>query len=129
MNTACSTGDQSGAPPKAAGPVPPAADGEPVSAIGGARLDRRATFPAPLPGAYAPSRYLEFLPRVFADNDFLRGFLLIFESMWEPLEWRQDHIDLYFDPRTCPACISRRGPSTLPARSRLSACGQAATRR
>ncbi|HZU76505.1 MAG TPA: phage tail protein, partial [Dehalococcoidia bacterium] len=30
-------------------------------------------------------------------------FLLIFESIWEPLEQRQDHMALYFDPSTCPA--------------------------
>jgi phage tail-like protein len=29
--------------------------------------------------------------------------LLIYESVWEPLERRQDHLALYFDPRTCPA--------------------------
>jgi phage tail-like protein len=29
-------------------------------------------------------------------------FLQIMEALWEPREWRQDHIEYYFDPRTCP---------------------------
>lgn len=48
------------------------------------------------------SRYLPFLPVIFHDNDFLQRFLQIFEAVWEPLEQRQDHIDLFFSPRTCP---------------------------
>ncbi|HET9832299.1 MAG TPA: FHA domain-containing protein [Vicinamibacterales bacterium] len=49
------------------------------------------------------SRYLPFLPVIFHENDFLQRFLQIFEAVWEPLEQRQDHIDLFFSPRTCPA--------------------------
>ncbi len=52
------------------------------------------------------SQYLRDLPVIFesnGDNDFLGRFLLIFESLWEPLEQRQDHLALYFDPRTTPA--------------------------
>jgi phage tail-like protein len=37
------------------------------------------------------------------NQDFLARMLLIFEALWEPLEQRQDHIAMYFDPRTCPA--------------------------
>lgn len=51
------------------------------------------------------SRYLNHLPILFQDNDFLGRFLLIFESLWEPLEQRQDRIEMYFDPRTCPASM------------------------
>jgi phage tail-like protein len=40
---------------------------------------------------------------IFHENDFLLRFLKIFETVWEPLEQRQDHIDMYFSPRTCPA--------------------------
>ncbi|GAC1301226.1 MAG: hypothetical protein NVSMB27_41550 [Ktedonobacteraceae bacterium] len=46
--------------------------------------------------------YRRDLPDIFQENDFLRRFLLIFEDIWEPLEQRQDHIAMYFDPRTCP---------------------------
>ena len=64
----------------------------------------------PLPVRPAPRRSLEqrdsiyryYLPDIFQENDFLRRFLLIFEDIWEPLEQRQDHIEMYFDPATCP---------------------------
>jgi phage tail-like protein len=49
------------------------------------------------------SIYRQYLPDIFQENDFLRRFLLIFEDIWEPLEQRQDHIEMYFDPHTCPA--------------------------
>ena len=54
------------------------------------------------------SRYQALLPLIFqpsqANNasDFLRRYLLLFEAIWEPLEWRQDHIELYFDSFACP---------------------------
>src|SRR5205807_6447131 len=49
------------------------------------------------------SIYRQYLPDIFQENDFLRRFLRIFEDIWEPLEQRQDHIEMYFDPHTCPA--------------------------
>lgn len=55
---------------------------------------------APMIGGY--SRYLRFLPAIFQDNDFMGRYLEILESVWEPLEWRQNHVHMYFDPRTCP---------------------------
>ena len=55
-----------------------------------------------LPTQHAPSRYLGYLPIIFHDTDFLRRYLLIFESIWEPLENRETHIDMYVDPRTAP---------------------------
>lgn len=62
--------------------------------------------PDPHPSADGPaSRYLHHLPILFQDNDFLGRFLLIFESIWEPLEQRQDRIEMYFDPRTMPASM------------------------
>jgi len=70
-------------------------------------------FPERMPVRYtAPpdgldSRYLRYLPAIFQENEFLGRYLRIFETIWEPLEWRQNHINLYFDPRTCP-------PSFLP---------------
>src|SRR2546428_7535944 len=62
---------------------------------------RRPTLPVPAPSGRS-SKYLEYLPAVFAENDFLGRYLLIFESIWEALEQRQDHIAMYFDPATCP---------------------------
>jgi phage tail-like protein len=65
---------------------------------------RRPTLPAPAPSGFV-SKYLDYLPPVFAENDFLGRYLLIFESIWEALEQRQDHIAMYFDPRTCPESL------------------------
>jgi phage tail-like protein len=62
---------------------------------------RRVAFP--MERAEGPaSSYLRFLPVIYQDNDFMGRFLLIFESIWEPLERRQDQIAMYFDPHTCP---------------------------
>jgi hypothetical protein len=65
-------------------------------------LPPRPSSPLP-PAPLRPSIYLQNLPSIFQDGDFLGRFLLIMESIWEPLEQRQDHIDAYFDPATCPA--------------------------
>jgi phage tail-like protein len=27
---------------------------------------------------------------------------MIMESIWEPLEWRENHLHMYLDPKTCP---------------------------
>jgi phage tail-like protein len=62
---------------------------------------RQRWAPPPPPGPL--SGYLRDLPIIFQDGDFLGRFLLIFESLWEPLEWRQDHLAMYFDPATAPA--------------------------
>jgi phage tail-like protein len=64
----------------------------------------RRELPEPRPnGAGAMSAYLPYLPIIFQDNDFLSRFLQIFETIWEPLEQRQDHIAMFLSPRTCPA--------------------------
>ncbi len=68
--------------------------------------------PPAVPRAHKPARrplvlgeksvYNHHLPDIYQDDDFLQRFLHIFEDIWEPLEQRQDHIEMYFDPRTCP---------------------------
>ncbi len=55
--------------------------------------------------ARSESIYQRFLPDIYQENDFLRRFLHIFEDIWEPLEQRQDHISMYFDPSTSPAAF------------------------
>jgi phage tail-like protein len=62
----------------------------------------RPTHLAPVPVG-PRSAYLQDLPVIYHDADFLGRFLMIFESLWEPFEYRQDHIPYYFDPRTAPA--------------------------
>jgi phage tail-like protein len=68
------------------------------------QADGRAVYPPPEPPGELSS-YLDFLPLIFQDGPFLGRFLLLFESIWEPLEQRQDHLSMYVDPRTCPASI------------------------
>ena len=66
----------------------------------------REALPTPLaPGP--TSRYLKYLPSLFSDDDFLGRYLMIVESIWEPLEQRQRYISMYFDPRTAPASFLR----------------------
>ena len=59
---------------------------------------------AQLLAASAASRYLYDLPVIYHDSPdgFLGRYLKIFETIWEPFEWRQNQIASYFDPRTCP---------------------------
>jgi phage tail-like protein len=84
--------------PPAPPPAPAPAPAEPVLEP----MNRRVTFPVPLP-AGPRSRYARHLPGLYQDNDFMARMLLIFEAIWEPLEQRQDHFPLYFAPSTCPA--------------------------
>ena len=59
--------------------------------------------PTPRPLALVnKSVYSNHLPGIYEEDDFLQRFLYIFEDIWEPHEQRQDHIEMYFDPRTCP---------------------------
>jgi phage tail-like protein len=84
---------------------------EPAAATTAHNVTERVT--AGVPRAIKPSPrvlsqanrsiYSNYLPDIYQENDFLQRFLYIFEDIWEPLEQRQDHIDMYFDPRTCPA--------------------------
>ncbi len=67
----------------------------------------RPTLPPLLLDSNSPSKYLEQLPIIFHDSDLFRRMLLIYENIWEQLEQRQDFIEMYFDPRTCPASFLR----------------------
>jgi len=81
----------------------------------------RPTLPPPVLDIDSPSKYLEQLPVIFhaggsgvqsddgqgGESDLFRRMLLIFENLWEQLEQRQDFIEMYFDPRTCPASFLR----------------------
>ena len=48
-------------------------------------------------------RLLKYLPDVYADHFFLRGFLNIIDSIWQPLGRQIDELHTYFDPRLTPA--------------------------
>jgi phage tail-like protein len=49
------------------------------------------------------SRYLQYLPPIYAADPFLGRFLLAFEGVLAPIEQTVDHFDLYLSPRTAPA--------------------------
>lgn len=50
------------------------------------------------------SHYLDYLPAAYrdGDNEFMGRFLLIFESIMDPLVNTVDNLALYFDPRLTP---------------------------
>jgi phage tail-like protein len=94
----------------AAGPEPPAGLGgavavaEPPSRRNIRRLPGNRP-PALQPGqapALPESSYLRYLPPCYQDSLFLQRFLLIFESVLEPVEQIISQTNRYFDPRTAP---------------------------
>lgn len=48
------------------------------------------------------SRYLQYLPAMYQEDDFLGRFLMIFEEALSPVEQILQHIHLYFDPMVAP---------------------------
>jgi len=51
------------------------------------------------------SRYIDHLPGIYRDNEFLGRFLMIFESTLGPVEDIVDNLDFYFDPLTTSEAI------------------------
>jgi phage tail-like protein len=49
------------------------------------------------------SAYLKYLPALYAQDDFMGRFLMLFESFWRPIEQQIDHIHHYLDPELTPA--------------------------
>ena len=48
------------------------------------------------------SNYLEYLPAIYSQGDFMGRFLMIFESVLGPIEGVIDNISHYFDAGTAP---------------------------
>jgi phage tail-like protein len=48
------------------------------------------------------SSYLEHLPALYRDDEMMGQMLLIFESIFKPVENTVDNIALYFDPKMVP---------------------------
>ena len=48
------------------------------------------------------SAYLQYLPSIYSESEFMGRFLMIFESVLGPLESMVDNITHYLDPRTTP---------------------------
>ena len=56
----------------------------------------------PLTGQSQRSRYLQHLPAIYSDSDFMGRFLMIFESVLGPIEGMISNLPHYFDPHTTP---------------------------
>lgn len=63
------------------------------------------TYPSPIPNKSDAAMYSQFLPPLFQESEFLSRYLKIFQTIWEPLQTRQDHLDVHFDPRLSPPQI------------------------
>ncbi len=50
----------------------------------------------------AKGRYLAHLPALYADNDLMARFLMLFESFWAPIERQIEHLPYYFDSKLTP---------------------------
>ena len=48
------------------------------------------------------SSYLKYLPAIYADSDFMGRFLMIFESVLEPIQNVVDNVSYHFDPALTP---------------------------
>lgn len=55
--------------------------------------------------AKTQSSYLEYLPGLYRDDDFMGQFLLIFENIMEPLENTVSGLPMYFDPVLTPESL------------------------
>lgn len=48
------------------------------------------------------SNWLDYLPSIYSDDEFLGRYLLIMESIMSPIVWMVDNFDLYLSPDTAP---------------------------
>jgi phage tail-like protein len=51
------------------------------------------------------SSYLDYLPGIYSGNDFLARYLLIFETIFEPVSRTVANIPDYFDPNIAPSDV------------------------
>ncbi len=105
------------AEPAAKAPAPP----EPEAALKGVKLrpaPKVAPPPPPVPPPEAPttwaaperwvgmdggaSRWLQYLPPIYSEDEFLGRFLCIFEDLLGAVQQLIGHFDLFLDPATAP---------------------------
>ncbi len=55
------------------------------------------------------STYLDYLPGIYHDSDFLGRFLLIFEHILSPIDRTIENIPDYFDPELAPPDVVTGG--------------------
>ncbi len=83
-------GPLAAAPPPAGPPLAPAGPGQP------------GDFEPPPGVPRGRSSYLDHLPGIYSEDDFLGRFLLIFESVLGPVERTVGNLHHYFDPALTP---------------------------
>ena len=69
------------------------------------------------------STYLDHLPAIYSEGDFMGRFLMIFESILGPMEGVIDNISHYFDAGTAPKETLRSSTKWVPF-SLQSQCSQ-----
>jgi phage tail-like protein len=80
--------------PLAPPPAPPAA----FEAVAAVELPAQAWVGMPRDR----SRWLQYLPYIYGEDEFLGRYLLIYEDLFGPLAQIVAHFDLFLDPRTAP---------------------------
>jgi phage tail-like protein len=55
--------------------------------------------------ALLKSNYIQYLPALYRDDEFMGQFLLIFESVMKPLENSVNNLELYLDPQMTPESL------------------------
>src|SRR5690606_24801437 len=48
------------------------------------------------------STWMQYLPALYDEDDFLGRYLLICESLFAPISWMVDNFDLYLSPEVAP---------------------------
>ena len=51
---------------------------------------------------FGKGRYLQYLPELYDNDDFMSRFLMLFESFWKPIHQQVEQVDGYFDPDLTP---------------------------
>ncbi len=51
---------------------------------------------------FGQGKYLQYLPEIYAHDDFMGRFLMLFESFWKPVNQQIDQVAHYFDPDLTP---------------------------
>jgi phage tail-like protein len=49
------------------------------------------------------STWMQYLPGIFSEDEFIGRYLLIFESIFSPLVWLIDNFDLFISPQIAPS--------------------------
>ncbi len=73
-----------------------------VPSTGAEQLDRRVSLTVVPPGHDEPSRLLQYLPGIYAEDDFTNRFLQIFQSLLDPIQSAVDSTSLCLDPDVAP---------------------------